>query len=74
MNQGFATEATKAYLLFGFEKFTFEEIYSFTSIHNRKSETVMKKIGLKHVGEFDHPLVEKDHYLQRHILYKIDRI
>ena len=71
-NQGFATEAANACLLFGFEKFKFEEIYSFTSIHNLNSERVMKKIGMKQVGKFDHPLLEKDHCLQKHILYKIE--
>ena len=70
-NQGFATEAAKACLVFGFEQLSLKEIYSFTSIHNKRSELVMKKIGMQKTGEFDHPNLEKGHFLQKHILYKI---
>ena len=70
-NLGFATEAAKACLVFGFKKLSLEEIYSFTSVHNKKSEQVMKKIGMKKTGEFNHPLLAQGHYLQKHVLYKI---
>jgi RimJ/RimL family protein N-acetyltransferase len=68
---GFATEAAKACLVFGFTELGLNEVYSFTSIHNKKSERVMKKIGMQKAGEFDHPKVEKGHYLEKHVLYKI---
>lgn len=70
-NKGFATEAAKASLVFGFEKLLLKEIYSWTSVHNSKSEQVMKKIGMEKFGKFDHPLIENGHYLQEHVLYKI---
>ena len=72
-NRGYATEAAKACLDFGFEKMEWKDIYSFTSVLNTRSENVMKKIGMQKEGEFDHPLVENGHSLQKHVLYKISQ-
>ena len=72
-NQGFATEAAKACLEYGFNILNLAEIYSFTSIHNVRSEHVMKKIGMTHAGFFDHPLIEPGHILRPHTVYKITR-
>ena len=69
--QGFATEAALACLDFGFGKLQFSEIYSFTSIHNNRSEKVMQRIGMNKTGEFDHPLIADGHWLKRHVVYKI---
>lgn len=69
-NQGFATEAAKVCLQFGFDNLKLSEIYSFTSVHNTRSEEVMKKIGMIKEGEFDHPSIEDGHFLKRHVLYK----
>ena len=70
--QGFATEAAKACLEFGFDKLGLDEIYSFTSIYNVRSEQVMKKIGMTKEGLFDHPSIEDGHILKQHVLYKIE--
>jgi RimJ/RimL family protein N-acetyltransferase len=70
---GFATEAAKACLEFGFDNLGLKEIYSFTSIHNKRSENVMIKIGMVKEGEFDHPLMDEGHFLRRHVLYKCSR-
>jgi len=72
-NKGYATEAAKACLQFGFERMKWKDIYSFTSLLNTRSETVMKKIGMHREGEFDHPLLENGHPLQKHVLYKISQ-
>lgn len=72
-NKGYATEAAKACLGFGFENMGWKEVYAFTSLPNTRSENVMKKIGMHKEGEFDHPLLEQDHPLQKHVLYKISR-
>ena len=32
----------------------------------------MQKIGMHFEKEFDHPLVEQEHWLCRHVLYKIE--
>ena len=67
---GYATEGAKACLGFGFDKLALKDIYSFTSVHNKRSEQVMKNAGMKKLGWFDHPSLEKGHYLQKHVLYK----
>lgn len=69
--QGFATEAALACLDFGFNKLNLNEIYSFTSIHNKPSEKVMQRIGMSKTGEFEHPSIADGHWLKRHIVYKI---
>lgn len=68
---GFATEAAKACIEYGFNKLDLKEICSFTSIHNKRSEHVMEKIGMHKSGEFDHPLLVRGSFLERHVLYKI---
>lgn len=69
--QGFATEAALACLDFGFDQLGLDEIYSFTSVHNKRSKMVMHRIGMTKIGEFDHPLIADGHVLKRHVLYKI---
>lgn len=69
--RGFATEAAMACLDFGFNELGLARIYSFTSIHNKRSESVMTRIGMSKDGEFDHPLITDGHYLKRHLLYKV---
>jgi len=70
---GFATEAATACLAYGFQKLGLDAIYSFTSIHNKRSEEVMKRIGMVHAGEFDHPLVDEGSSIRRHVLYKLEK-
>lgn len=72
-NNGFAQEAAKASLDFGFNTIGLSEIYSFTSIHNLPSINVMKKIGMKEDGQFEHPNVPDGNWLKTHVLYKIDK-
>jgi len=72
-NQGFATEAAKACLQFGFDSLRTDTIYSFASVHNQRSENVMKKIGMVHDGFFEHPSVEEGNWLRKHVLYKITK-
>lgn len=73
---GFAPEAALAALAFGFEHVELpnDEIVSFTTKQNVKSQRVMQKIGL-HLDparEFDHPLTP-GWVEQRHVFYCIDR-
>ena len=72
--QDFATEAALACLDFGFDKLQFSEIYSFTSVHNHRSEKVMQQIGMNRIGEFEHPLIADGHWLKKHLVYKISPI
>lgn len=68
--KGYATEGARACLNYAFEVLHLPEVYSFTSVPNRRSEQVMQNIGLQKVKEFDHPLVPPGHALLRHLLYK----
>ncbi|MFC4713474.1 GNAT family N-acetyltransferase [Planococcus dechangensis] len=69
-HQGYATEGAIACLAYGAGVLGLNEIYSFTSLINKPSEMVMKRIGMKKIKEFDHPLVADDSPLKPHVLYK----
>ena len=71
--KGYATEAASACLTYGFETLQLQKIVSFTSPLNVNSEKLMRRIGMKYSGDFDHPLIPKDHRLCRHVLYEITR-
>jgi len=67
---GYATEAAKECLRFGFDELGLERIYSFTAVPNVRSVRVMEKIGMRFVGEFEHPRVDEGSWLRRHVLYE----
>jgi ribosomal-protein-alanine N-acetyltransferase len=68
---GFATEAAKACLNYGFGILGFDKVVSFTSTINLRSENVMKRIWMTKTGEFDHPNIDSHSILCRHLLYEI---
>ena len=68
---GYATEAGKACLEFGFEDLKLGKIYSFTAVQNIPSEKVMQRIGMAKEGYFEHPAMQDGHFLQRHVLYSL---
>jgi len=72
-NRGYATEAARAVLCFGFEKLKLDQIVSFTVPVNQSSWTLMERLGMTRnpVDDFDHPKLPKDHPLCRHILYRL---
>jgi RimJ/RimL family protein N-acetyltransferase len=74
-NQGYATEAARAALVFGFDSLELEQIFAFTVPDNLASRRVMEKIGMKHNAsdDFEHPLLPAGHPLCRHVLYKVFR-
>ncbi len=67
---GYAPEAARAALRYGFEVVGLDEIVSFTAIGNHRSRRVMEKIGMTASDEFDHPSLP-NHRLTRHVLYRI---
>lgn len=73
--KGYAPEAAKAALAYGFEQVGLNEIVSFTVPDNTKSRRVMKKIGMGRDmdGDFMHPGLPDGHPLQRHVLYRIGK-
>lgn len=69
--KGYATEGARAALAYGFDTLGFKEIYSFTATINKRSENVMKKIGMNYMKNFNHPKLAPDHSLCEHVLYCI---
>lgn len=70
---GYASEAARAWLRFGFETLGLEEIVSFTTVTNSPSRRVMDRLGMQRDehGDFDHPLLPIGHPLMRHVLYRL---
>ncbi|MCL6417696.1 GNAT family N-acetyltransferase [Aestuariirhabdus sp. Z084] len=72
--QGYATEAAKEALRYAFIELDVNEVVSFTSLVNRRSQAVMEKIGMSNTGQnFMHPDIEAGHILCEHVLYKIKK-
>jgi RimJ/RimL family protein N-acetyltransferase len=71
--KGYATEAAKASLAFGFRVLGLAEIVSFTVPANVRSRRVMEKIGMTYDadGDFDHPNLSEGSPLRRHVLYRV---
>ena len=70
-NQGFAKEGAKRCLTNAFNELNIETVYAVAPIVNIKSEHIMHALGMKKVGEFDHPLLEMDKRLKKCVLYII---
>lgn len=70
---GLATEGASRVVRYAFEELGLEEIYSFTTISNKRSERVMQKTGMTRIRDFDHPSLSEDHPLLRHVLYCIKK-
>jgi RimJ/RimL family protein N-acetyltransferase len=72
---GYASEAARASLAYGFGPAGLDEIVSFTATTNLASQRVMQRIGMTHdeADDFDHPRLEPGHRLERHVLYRITR-
>ena len=73
--QGFATEAARRALQFGFEAKGLDEIVSLTISANARSQAVMQRVGMTHQPEddFDHPKLRDDLRTCRHLLYRLSR-
>ena len=74
---GYASEAARESLRFGFDGLALPEIVSFTVPQNERSWRVMERIGLRRdpSGDFDHPRVDPLVYPQlvRHVFYRLSR-
>lgn len=69
--KGYATEAARCVLRFAFEKLALKAVVSFTAEANQPSQAVMKRLGMQHKANFDHPAVEEGHFLRPHLLYEL---
>ncbi|WP_223528254.1 GNAT family N-acetyltransferase [Pseudomonas sp. GL-R-19] len=72
---GYASEAAWTALRCGFDRLPLKEVVAFTTHTNLPSEKVMQAIGMHNdpADDFDHPQLEADHPLRRHVLYRISR-
>ena len=72
---GYATEAARAALAFGFEVIRLDEIVSFTVPANERSRRVMERLGMHRdpADDFDHPRLTPGDPLRRHVLYRLQR-
>ncbi|MDF2721581.1 MAG: family N-acetyltransferase [Paenibacillus sp.] len=69
--KGYATEGAAACLQYGFNELGLDDVYSFTAELNNPSRKVMTKIGMRYIQQFNHPKVEKDSPLSKHVLFHI---
>jgi RimJ/RimL family protein N-acetyltransferase len=71
--QGYATEAARLALDFGFRRIGLREIVSFTTVANWRSRRVMERLGMRRdpSEDFDHPRIAPGHPLRPHVLYRL---
>jgi ribosomal-protein-alanine N-acetyltransferase len=71
--RGYATEAARLALGYGFGTLGLPEIVSFTSVTNHRSRAVMERLGMRRdpADDFDYPSFPEDHPLRRHVLYRL---
>ncbi|GAA2725795.1 GNAT family N-acetyltransferase [Actinocorallia aurantiaca] len=71
--RGYASEAAKAVLEYGFTEAGLDEIVSFTAVGNVRSQAVMRRIGMirDENEDFEHPFVPEGHALRLHVLYRL---
>ncbi|MGH3357751.1 MAG: GNAT family N-acetyltransferase [Nocardioidaceae bacterium] len=69
---GYASEAARAALAYGFGSMGLSEVVSFTARSNVKSQAVMRRIGMTHdpADDFQHPALDAASPLRAHVLYR----
>jgi RimJ/RimL family protein N-acetyltransferase len=72
---GYASEGARAALGFAFAELALDEVVSFTSVRNERSQAVMRRIGMRRDprDDFEHPGIPEGHPLRPHVLYRLGR-
>ena len=71
---GYASEAASEALRFAFNSLKLDEVVSFATLRNLRSQSVMRKIGMANINQnFLHPDIDSDSLLSEHVLFKINR-
>jgi RimJ/RimL family protein N-acetyltransferase len=70
-NKGYATEGAKRCLDYGLTVLQLDAIVAICPEVNKKSEAVMRKIGMKKKFTFSHPLLSDNARLRKCVLYEI---
>lgn len=70
---GYASEAARAALAYGFDRAYLDEIVSMTTVTNTRSQAVMRRIGMTRdpADDFDFPTAPADSPLRPHVLYRL---
>lgn len=70
---GYASEAARCALAYGFGSLDLDEIVSFTARANLRSQAVMQRIGMSHdpADDFKHPNLPAESPLRDHVLYRV---
>jgi RimJ/RimL family protein N-acetyltransferase len=71
---GYATEAAREALRVAFETLELREVVSYTALTNQRSMAVMRRLGMREAGAFDHPLVAEGHRLRPHRLFRLAHV
>jgi RimJ/RimL family protein N-acetyltransferase len=72
--KGYASEAARAAIGYGFTTLGLKQIVAFTVPANSRSRRVMERLGMRRTpsDDFDHPELAAGHPLRRHVLYRLD--
>lgn len=70
--RGYATEAARACMEYGFVTLDLEEIVAVTATRNQPSRRVMERLGMTRsaTDDFEHPSIAAGHPLRAHVLYR----
>ena len=70
---GYATDAARMALGYGFDTLALPEVVSFTSAINDRSRRVMERLGMRRdaADDFDYPSFPEGHPLRPHVLYRL---
>jgi len=71
--KGYAQEAARGWLTYGFGTLALREIVAFTFVGNTPSRRVMERLGMTRdpADDFEHPGIAVGHPLRSHVLYRI---
>lgn len=69
--RGYAREAARMALCFGFQQLKLPEIVAFTIAANAPSLRLMESLGMVADGDFDHPRLPEGHAKRPHLLYRL---
>ncbi|MEM8571145.1 MAG: GNAT family N-acetyltransferase [Pseudomonadota bacterium] len=69
---GYATEAARAWMAYGFDALKLDRIVSFTTAPNHRSLAVMRRLGMARRPDldFEHPALPLDHLLRPHLVFE----
>lgn len=71
--KGYATEGGRGCVQWVFDNLNLPSMHSWTAHLNKRSVSAIQKIGLKKIGDFDHPRLAPDDRLRPHSVFRVTR-